>query len=385
MAYNKSGSGYAQNAPPEDVVSSFNDMDTAARAVDESDLAGDYSEEAAAERKRRHQELINQSVSGGEMDYEEAKRRENQEAYTAMTYLSPGAATYGGKGVGTEPYKYQAGLGRMTNDEAQARSQAGLAGSLAEAQRDRGPMAEENLYLANREAASRGEQLGSLGLNMGAAMGRAPSLAEAQTRMGMNQALSDYFTGTGGLRGAAGLAGGQLSGGQAAGLAAGAAGTTGGFGRADEIAKELSQYGSQAAQVRGQDLTRLGMANQMALFNADLNDKWKLDQMGLAAGYGGLGVQQAGQDMQWFAEAMRPEDIQFQMDQETAGWQAGANIDMANAMLASERERSEAAANLTGGIIQAGLTAVGSLAGPLGSAAGAAAGGAINSATRKFY
>lgn len=336
-----------------------------------ADLQGDYSEQAAAERKRRRQEEYSRRVEGGSGPAE-------------LEYFSPGSATYGGVG-GAEMYKRLAREGMTENDDAQARTQAGLAGSLASAYADRGPMATENAALAAREATTRGDQLGALGLNMKAAMGQAPSEARYQTELGMNQALANYASGAGAARGGAAMAGAQLAGGQQAGITAGEVGTQGGMARGEEIAKELAQYGTLAGQVRGQDLTRLGMANQMSQFNADLNDKWKLDQMGLAAGYGGLGVQQGAQDMGWFAESMKPEDIQFQMDQEVAGWEAGANVD--RAMLEAQKSKEDQAQTqaMAGQIAQVALTTIGSMAGPAGAALGGLAGGAINSATRKFY
>lgn len=351
--------------------------------VNPEDADDYYSQEGARRNKEASAKALNDAR-------ERAERTDDWDFYKDLRlgllsrYDSPGSANYGGRG-GVAMYKELGRQGMSENDDAQVRTQAGLANSLAAAYADRGPMAVENATLAAREATTRGDQLGALGLNMKAAMGQAPSEARYQTELGMNQALANYASGAGAARGGAAMAGAQLAGGQQAGITAGEVGTQGGMARGEEIAKELAQYGTLAGQVRGQDLTRLGMANQMSQFNADLNDKWKLDQMGLAAGYGGLGVQQGAQDMGWFAESMKPEDIQFQMDQEVAGWEAGARTDRAALDFKSAQEAQAANAALAGGIAQAALTAVGSMAGPAGAMLGGLAGGAMSSATRKFY
>lgn len=333
----------------------------------------------------------------GSKAYAEAKRRGTETQYIgwnqddaqekiSQQYFNPGSADWGGYAGAVDDYKGIARDEMTKNDVQQGISRGILGSSLANAAgaSSRGPQSVENAALANREAATRGEELGSLGLMMGAAMGKAPSAAAYKTGIGMNDALASHAANQGMSRSSAGLAGSQL-GATSTGVAMGDIGAEGGFGRAKEIGDAIGLYGATAGQVRGRDLTRLGIGNQNAQFNAGLNDEWALGNAGLAATAGRLGVAQAGTDAMWFNESMAPEERQFQYDQEAQSWEAGAGLDKGAIDYERAKARNAEAREIFGGIGQAAMTAIGSMAGPVGSMAGGMAGSAINSATRKYY
>ncbi len=341
--------------------------------VDNSHSNGKYSEEDAAKRAR-YDLWANQHGKEGRPD-------------RAHNFYNPGSANYGGRSDGVEFYKGQARIGMTENDAQQASNNAALNKSLlamkgADA---RGPMSVENKLLSQRESQSRSVQGDALKYSMAQAMGTAPSAAAFQTRGALNEAMGGYHAGAGAARGLAALSGAQTIGAAGLGGSAGSIGAQGADARAGEIGAGIQSYGAQAGQMVGQDLTRNGMGNQNSQFNRGLNDDWKLGNANLAIGQGRLGVAQSGTDQGWFAESMKPADIQFQLDQEAAAWEAGANADRAAADIGGDVAKRQQTQALVGGITQAGLTAVGSLAGPAGSAAGGLAGTAINSATRKYY
>lgn len=322
-------------------------------------------------------------VPGGKELYEKLQAEATGVGREATTFRNPGATEYGG--IGAQAYKDSA-MGHMyDNDAAQAANRAGMAGSFANMTTDRGMMSKENADLSAREDASRNTQLDAANLNMQAAMGNAPSEASYNTRLGMDQVAAGASGAAGSARGLAGLGGAQMAGAQAAAGAGSNLAYAGGLGRSKEVTDAMGQYGMQAGQIRGQDLTRLGMSNQNALFNAELNDSWKLGNAGVLAGQAGLGNKYSNIDQQWFGQAMQPDDIQFQFDQEAAGWQAGADIDAAAMKYQKDVEGRQNTQALAGGVAQAGLTALGSMAGPAGAAVGGMAGSAINSSTRKYY
>lgn len=317
-----------------------------------------------------------------------AKQAANRVAVTGDThsdFVNPGSADYGGGPDMRHAYE-EVAADHITDNDAQQASNAGaLANSVANMKGDRGPQAVENAVLSNREAATRGEQGKMLDLSMRAAMGQAPSEAAYNQKLAMNKIGSGLAGMQGSAKGLASLGSAQSVGGAQAGELAGEEAFKAGMGRSKEIGNAIGMYGSQAGQVRGQDLTRLGMSNQNNLFNTGLNNEWKVGNANLAAAQGGLGVSQDQMDQQWFGEYMKPTDIQFQLDQEMAAQEAGANLDTAAAAKAKDNQNRQNTQAVVGGITQAGLTAVGSLAGPAGAAAGGMAGTAINSATKKYY
>jgi hypothetical protein len=170
----------------------------------------------------------------------------------------------------------------------------------------------------------------------------------------------------------------------AVGQAAGNLGMQGGMARSKEIADAIGMYGSQAGDVRDQDLSRLGQNTQNATFNAKANDDWKMGNAGLLGQQAQLGNAQAGTDLAWMGEQQRGADKQFQYDQEMAAMEAGADADKVGAALAANREAKENKRQMINGGVTAGLTAAGSVAGPLGGAAGAAAGNAFAGATKDW-
>ncbi len=304
----------------------------------------------------------------------------------AGTEFNIGNAEYGGPG-GVEFYKKEALKGMADNDAAQAGNNAAMKSALAamKGAHSRGPQSVENKLLSSREAAARGTQGDAAGYAMAQAMGTAPSAAEFQTRGAMNDLMSARSGALGGARGLAGLAGSQMDTSASAGSGAGQAAMAGGNARSGEIAKGIQGYGQIAGQMAGQDLTRLGISDQNNQFNSKLNDEWAMGNANNAIGRAKLADAMRGTDQGWFKESMDPADIQFRLNQEGQGWEAGYETDKAGLAYAKDIAQRQQTAATVGGITQAGLTAVGSLAGPAGAAAGGLAGSAINSATRKYY
>jgi len=318
--------------------------------------------------------------------YEKAHSAATGHSAGATSYENPGAADYGGGPDMAAWYGQQAHGHLADNDAQQASNSSALANSLKNMKgADARPGSVENQLLAQREAMTRGQEIGALNLDRQAAMGHAPSAARYQTQIGMNDLMGQRAGAVGGAHNAAALAGAQISTGTGLGSAAGNLAMTGGLARSKEIGDAIGAYGGLAGQVRGQDLTRLDTSNQNNKFNAGLNEDWKLGNAGLAAAQAGLGVAQGNTDMGWQAAAMAPKDKQFQYDQEMAAQQAGANSDAAGTAYAKDKDERANTQAIVGGMVQAGLTGIGSLAGPAGAAAGGMAGSAINSATKRYY
>lgn len=307
---------------------------------------------------------------------------------TTQVYHDPGSADYGQNvnGNGVKFYGDEAKGMMAGNDVEQKQSADNAAAALKAAQTAGGRVgSKENGTLSARADVARNQELDAANINRIAAQGGAPSAAAGQAKLGMNATMAANAGAAGSARGLAGLSGTSLAGAATTGATAGNIAATAGSARSGEIGQAIQDYGSQAGQIRGQDLTRLGTGDQNAMANAGMNDAYAVGEANLAAGNLGLGVQQQAVDNGWFGQSMAPADIQFQLDQEAQGWQAGANTDAAvNAVAKSEAQRQQTAATV-GGITQAGLTAVGSMAGPVGAAAGGMAGTAINSATQKYY
>ena len=305
----------------------------------------------------------------------------------ATSYDNPGAADYGGSPDAAAYYKQQA-LKGAGQDAAQKASNSGaLAKSIANMKGadSRGPQAIENQLLSKRAAATRTQQIGALNLDRTAAMGGAPSTAKYQNDIAMNDLLGQRAGALGGAHNAAGLAGAQIGSGTSLGSASGGIAAQGGLARSKEIGDAIGSYSGLAGAVRGGDLTRLDTSNQNTKFNSDLNENWKLGNANLAASQAGLGVAQGNTDMGWLSAAASPEDKQFQYDQEMAAQQAGANTDAAANAYAKDKDSRANTQAVVGGMVQGGLTAIGSMAGPAGAAAGGMAGSAINSATKRYY
>lgn len=300
-------------------------------------------------------------------------------------YRNPGSADYGGNG-GVDFYRNAGIEGGHRNDAAQAANSEALKNSLANMQDPRGQVAHENPFLASREAATRGQQMNALNLSRDAAMGKAPSEAAFQTTLGMNDIMGAQAGQVGTARGLAGLSGAQMQGGAMAGQSAGNLAMTGGLARSKEIGDAIGMYGSQAGAVGGQDVQRLGQNTQNGMFNAKLNDDWKLGNANLAQQQGRLGVSQGATDLAWMGEQTKGADKQFEYDQRMAASEAGADADKVAAKIAGNREDKENKRQLVNGGITAGLTVAGTVAGgPVGGALGGAAGQQVAGATKDWW
>ena len=353
-------------------------------STDTSSDSGEFGYGKGAGRKRIYEPYQKGNLSELNPNYRE-KQAQNQTTGGANDkYINPGSADYGGSPDAAAFYKEAAIKGGQRNDAAQADNSAGLARSLKAAGSYRGPMAKENEILRGREAAGRNEQLGMLGLSREAALGLAPSEAAGKTDVGFNDIFAARAGASGGARNLSAL--NSIQNGSSVGAAGGGVAATGGMQRSREIGDALGSYGGQTGQVRGQDLTRLGSSNQNDVFNAKLNDDWRIGNANLAASQAGLSNAQGATDLGWFGEQMSPEDKQFQYDQEMAAILAGQKGDEAGAQIARNRESRENTRQTVNGVGTGVLTAAGAyFGGPVGAAGGAAAGQAGAEATKKYW
>ena len=333
-----------------------------------------YSSSAADAKKKADDVSMDELHRGGD-----------DKASLGIIYQNPGSANAGG-GPGMAAWYKDEARGHMgDNDAQQSLNDQALKGSIANMTGNRGPQSTEDRVLDRRANDTREQQLRALAGQRDAAQGGAPSAAGFQTRQGMNDIMGSRAGAVGGARGLAGLTGAQMgSADQAGGMASNVA-SAGGMGRSKEIGDAIGMYGSNAGAMRGQDIQRLGMSDQNSKFNAQNDIGWKLGNANLAAQQGQLGVAQQGTDNAWMAASMEPEAKQFSFDQQMAASANNADADTAAASIAKSRESSDHARALVGGGITAGLGAVGSLAGPIGTAGGLAAGQAINEGTKDWW
>ena len=329
---------------------------------------GDYSNDAAEKRDR----------------YDEWAAEHGAETNNMSKWGNPGSADYGGEG-GVEFYRQQAIEGAGRNDTAQRANESAMGRSLAGMGEARGPQYAEDPRLTGRLDARRMQQLSALGQVGNAAAGGAPSEAAFQTTLGMQSLAGQQSGNMGQARGLAALGGAQSGGAAGLGQAAGSVALQGGMGRGQEIGEALGMYGAQSGDVRAADLARLKSSSGVGMFNADSNEKWRLGNAALLAGQGKLGVSQGATDLGWMDQQQRGAAEQFRYDQEMAALEAGGDADKVAAALARSRESAENKRQLVAGGVTAGLGAVGSLAGPVGTAAGVGAGNAINSATKNWW
>lgn len=310
-----------------------------------------------------------------------------QNGYEGAKQVGVGTSLVGSATVGSaDAIKEGANSFERGNDAAQAGNDAAMGRSLANMRGNRGAQAVENGQLSQREANSRGgDQAGAMSLSRAAAMGQAPSEAAYQQKLDMDGMMAQRAGDMGSARGLSGLGGAQTSSAQGVAGAASKAGLAGGLARSKEMSDAIGMYGSQAGQMRGQDMMRLDIGNQNAKFNAQLNDDFRVGNAGLAARQAGLGNSMGQMDDAWYDASVDPQYRQFSFDQEMAAQEAGVSMADWAASNAGANAAKEANRQMVGGIVQGGLTAVGSMAGPVGAAAGGMAGSAINSATRKYY
>lgn len=347
--------------------------------------AGDYSKQTG----ERRQSLMDEAVTRGhEQDVREDDDGDAAEKLMDLNnrmFINPGAADYGGD-HGVDYYRQKGIEGGQRNDAAQKTNSDALGRSVGHIFGERGPQAVENEELVFREGKARDQQLNALGLSRDAAAGRAPSVAAGQTTLGMNGIMGQQSGTMGSARSLAGLSGAQTMGGQQVGGAAGGLAFQGGMGRSKEIGEAIGMYGTQAGDLRGQDLQRLAQNTQNSVFNADSNDAWKVNNANLAASQGRLGVGMGATDLAWMGEQTKGADKQFQYDQEVAAIEARADADQVGARLAKNRESRENARGVVNGAVGATTTAVGAyFGGPVGAAGGAAAGSAFATSTKDMW
>lgn len=210
--------------------------------------------------------------------------------------LGPPGIQYGG-GYGADQLA-QFGINGMTN--------AGQGASWAQQQAmgRRGPQAYESQGLSNLEYQARqGDQAGSLQLAREAAMGLAPSAAAFQMQAGLDQSLANQQAMVGGARGGAGLALASANqGANAANLQSQAFNAASQL-RANEMAQGRQLYGQLSGQMREQDQARLGMGNQMGMFNANLNDQYRM-------GMGNMANQRDANALGWYNAAQNPYQVE---------------------------------------------------------------------------
>jgi hypothetical protein len=298
-------------------------------------------------------------------------------------YVSPGSATVGGSRENSDEMAGRGYAGMTQNDAAQKDNSAALANSLANMKNGptRGPMAPEDSILSGREADARSQQLDSVGLMRDAAMGGAPSAAEGNTRLDMNNNMAAYGAQLGSAHGLSGLNGVQR-GASVLGAASGASALTGGMGRSKEIGEAIGMYGTGAGNVAAGDLQRLGVSNQNSNFNADLNDAWTVNNAKLAAQQGNLGAQYGDTDAAWLDEARKPGFKQMGYDQEMREMDRGANSADAARKRAQANDNANRNRAITNQIVTGGLGAVPIVGGMVG---GAYQGGMQNSNGYKDY
>jgi hypothetical protein len=308
------------------------------------------------------------------MAAEQAARKgvQGQEGFTdnGTKAVNPGSADVGGY-AGAGQVIHDTALGYMRQgDKAYDANAAALNQSLSNMQGGRGNMANEDPTLVARQNATRGMQMDALGLARAQALGTAPSAAARQTEAAQQAAMEGSAAAKGGARGLSAL--GSAQNGQALGMASSNAATAGGLARSKEIQNGLGMYGSQASGVVGGDLARQQQSDQMAQFNAGLNNQWQLGNADLAAKQGALGNQQENLRGAWYDASTRPAEMQAQFDQTMQGMQNGQSA--AEAQAAINAAQAENARNAQIGQ-QLGATTFGMI----GTAAGGPAGGAVGS------
>jgi len=296
------------------------------------------------------------------------------------TPVNPGSTQVGGHKGGGQEIHDAALAGMHRGDAAYDANQSAMNGSIANMKQDRGVMSPENSTLLGREAATRGQQVDSLGLDRNAAEGNAPSASAFQTRGDMNNIMAGNAGAMGGARGLGALNGGQVLGASTGANAAGGAAFNGGMGRSSEMGTAMGMYGSNANNVRGGDLNRLEQSSKNSMFNSDLNNNWKTSNAALAAKQGELGNEQEKMRGAWYDASTEPAQRQAGYDQTMNGMQHGQNAADASAAVARSRADQDRQRKLAGDAGVAGLTLVGTaFGGPAGGALAGMGGSYINS------
>lgn len=239
-----------------------------------------------------------------------------------MTVINtPGAADYGRNPDGSiaarnewwaQQNRNDADQGIVQGAEGYANQQAGL---------NRGAQANESTRYSDQEASGAGgHQQGAIGIARSLATGSQPSAAAYQLQAGLNQSLQQQSAIARGARGSAAIAtAGANNAANNAALQQNAY-TQGGILRAHDMAIGRGLYGSMLGEQQQQDQARLGQANDMSQFNADLNDKYSLGMGQAAVGLGGVSNAQRGQDFNYYQGGMGVVDAQSEADQQHQRW-----------------------------------------------------------------
>lgn len=151
----------------------------------------------------------------------------------------------------------------------------------------RSARAYEDNALSGNEEMGRGEQAGSTMLAREAAMGLAPSQAEAALQQGFNRASAEQTSQAGGARGLAALSQAQNNASASQAALHQQTATESARLRAQEMAEARGLYGSLSGQLRQGDQGRLQIGNQMSQFNAGLNERYG-ERMGQMSDHAGV-------------------------------------------------------------------------------------------------
>lgn len=354
------------------------EADAMAKAAEIRSRGGSQSEISAAENEvgAAAQEDITENGHGG-------VTKDDVNVANSKIYDNPPAADVGGYAGGAKDIHDYFRKGEESNDLAQEGNNEAMGLSLGRMREDRAPIA-ENAQLVGREASARQQQLGAVDMSRQAAMGQAPSAADAQTSMALNDSMQGQAGAAGAARGLGALNGVQTGGAAGVGMQGTQTSIGGGMNRSREVNDAMGTYGGLSGDLRSGDLGRVNQTNQNALAGQSINDNWKLGNAGLAASQGGLGVSMRQTDDNYFGASQEPAQRQLGYDQEMNSIAAGQSTQEAAARRAKSQESAAHGRQLAGGAIAAGLTIGGTaFGGPVGGAAGAAGGGMINSYINK--
>lgn len=356
-----------------------------AAAGDPSEPSADGKPQSQYQREhdewlKKHQDYVNATSTDGHHGVNADGSDAGAKGVTQ--YVSPGSANVGGYEGGAKDIHDFFRSGEKDNDAAQAGNSAAMGLSVSRMKENRAPIA-ENEQLVGREAASRQQQLEATDIMGQAARGNAPSAANAQTTMGLNDTMQGQAGAAGAARGLGALGGVQTMGAQGVGMQGTNLAISGGMARSREVNDAMGAYGGLAGDVRSGDLGRVNQTNQNILAGQSINDDWKIGNAGLAAKQGQLGNSMGQVDDQWYGAAMEPGKRQHANDEEIKAIEAGQSLDSAAADRAKAKADSDRNRQIAGGAVQGGLTLIGTAAGgPAGGAGGAVVGGIANTYIR---
>lgn len=300
------------------------------------------------------------------------------------TYYSPGSADVGGYVGGAKDQSDMYKSGAKDNAGAIAQNDAAQKLALANMKSNRGTVSPENATLLARQDQARGVQGNALDMSRDAAMGNAPSAADAGTAMQMNDNMAGQAGAMGSAHGLAGLGGTQAIGAQGLGMAGTQAAGQGALGRSAEVNGAIGQYGQAAGVMAQGDINRLNQGDKNSVGNAQLNDAWTEGNANLAVNQGKLGLAQHQTNDAWYNQSEDPYKRQMQYDSRMNAMENGASADSADAINAKHQADTDRNKQIVGGAVQGGLTIAGTaFGGPVGGLAGGTLGGMANSQIQK--